>query len=165
MAATLEPRLIVGSRRVAWIGAVGSALFLALGVWLGLQFDNPALAVLGWICAAVFAVVLARWALAWLRPAQLLLDAEGMTLRASWKPATRYRWNDIDGFRLVRFRASTLVEIVFKPGRAPQSWVARASRLTGVGGALPPGWTMPPQDLVQTLADYKARADAVTRDT
>jgi len=154
------PRIIAGSRRIAWIGAVGSALFLALGAWLGLQVDHPPVAVLGWICAAVFAVVLARWVLAWLRPAQLRLDAEGLTLRASWKPAARYRWDDIDGFRVVRFRASSLVEIVFKPGRAPTTLLARLARITGVGGGLPPGWTMPPQELAQTLADYKASAEA-----
>ena len=114
-------------------------------MWLCLVFFSP--------CALVFA-----WLL--IRPPRLLLDRQGFTLVGGLirSPKT-IPWRDVEAFFVYRLpRGGKMIGYNYRPGVREVTALARVGRAFGADGALPKGWTLSPEKMVDELNAYRAWA-------
>jgi hypothetical protein len=158
IAATVRSLEIVGSRwKIALYLAV-SLGFVAIGV---LMLGDPeeaawkALLGLGFfgLCALIF-----LWLL--IRPQRLLLDGQGFTIGGGLVRSPKLvRWRDIEPFFVYRLpKGGKMVGYNYRPGARSDGMLAQISRRLGADGALPKGWPMSPEALVDDLNAFRARA-------
>ncbi|KAF0214131.1 MAG: hypothetical protein FD139_2585 [Methylocystaceae bacterium] len=102
-------------------------------------------------------VLFSLWVL--MHPAALDLYSEGFTLAARWTLAPKkVAWRDIDQFFVYKDKMSKTVVYNFAPGKAPGSLITNLNRTHGFEGWLPLGWRLTPEEMVERLNAYRARA-------
>lgn len=148
--------IIHGSPKKAVVLLLIALALVAGGVFLILQGER-----FGWLVAGFFALGIPL-ALFMLRPnsTYLRLDRDGVELSRPFKPV-RLKWSDVDEFHVVRMYGNKFIGIRYSASY-PGTPTARklASAITGVEGALPDHFTIPPEEVCQTLNQWRRRFGA-----
>jgi len=129
---------------------VGSSPDSELKAWLAIGFFA--------LCSAVFA-----WLL--LRPHRLILEDHGFTLSGGfmWSPKTT-AWTDVENFFVYSLgRGGKMIGYNFISAVRKTSLIARLSRRIAADAALPRGWPMSPEHMVEALDAYRIRAQPRAR--
>jgi len=93
-----------------------------------------------------------------IRPQVLSLDPEGFTLAGGlMRKPQRTLWRDIDKFFVyaVPSGGGDMVAYNYSPGKLPTTVAASLSHAMGADGGLPPGWSLPPAEMVERLNAYR----------
>jgi hypothetical protein len=150
----MPPRVIRQSRaRIAGFLAI-SLLFVVGGLW-GVLDPSPKYGPLaGVVCLALGGAGVVVFGRSWMRPRQLILDAEGFSLSSGPAGPLRHAWTDIE--RFYAFSAAQGARVIsFDYSEAytpPNGWPKTQ------GGSLPAGWALSPGALVELLNTYRTAA-------
>lgn len=149
---------IVGSRWKAALYLAASVAFAAGGL---LMLNDPAESrAAAMLCLIVFGLGALVFLLMLIRPQRLALDGQGFTLDGGLVRSPKLvRWRDIEPFFVYRLpRAGKMIGYNFRPGVKPETTMGRIARRFGADAALPKGWPMSPDALVEHLNAYRAQA-------
>jgi hypothetical protein len=148
--------VIPGSRRKAVLlllialGLVGGGVFLIV---IGQPF--------GWIVAGFFALGIPL-ALLLLRPTYMKLDREGVRIVVPFR-SWRLAWSDVEEFYLVTMYGNRMIAIRYAAPYAGQRTARKvAEAMSGMEGALPDHFTRSPEELCETLNQWRRRYGAGT---
>ncbi|MFG0382114.1 STM3941 family protein [Pseudomonas sp. zbq_18] len=142
MSRTLRPR------PWKWLGILLLCLGLCVIAVLMLR-DGRAM---GWFCLAVFGLGSLIAALALLPGANYLrLENEGFTFSSLFR-AHFVRWDEVDGFGLVRVASNDMVGWRYREGRQPPGRGVRLSQaLAGCHAALPENYGLSAEELARCM--------------
>ena len=154
----LAPRTITGSRGKAALCLIGSLVFVLVGAFM-LQHETLASA---WMWPGIVFFGVCAFVSAWLlaRPQVLTLDADGFTIsgglmRSPWGTA----WGDVQGFVVCKLPfGGSMIGFNFKPSAKQRSSLARFNGTFGAEGALPQGWPLSTEAMVDELNSYRMSA-------
>lgn len=111
----MEPVVIYTSRRKALVTAAAAVTMTALSGFLAFGLIEPFARVVGWIGLGFFGLALVIVFLDWLRPKPVLvLDAQGVEVRASAFGRVRIAWEEIDHLIVRRVSGQRMLGIVPK---------------------------------------------------
>jgi hypothetical protein len=151
---TMSARLVYpASKKKALMLLLGSAVFVALGVWL--RSEDP---FLGWFTIVCFGLGLSV-SLTMFVPntIYLSLDEEGFELSSPIKKY-RIRWSDVEGFELARIQGVKMIAIHYRGGYEDQRFLRTASTaLTGLEGGIANNYAAPLREILQSLREWHAR--------
>ena len=102
--------------------------------------------------------VVALWLL--IRPQRLLLDDEGFIVTGglTWSQRKIY-WRDIDSFFLYRLpKGGKMIGFNYKPEARKDSILSNIARQIGADGALPKGWPLSDEQMVEELNARRLQA-------
>ena len=148
-----DPVIFRGSRSKALVLLVLSVGFVFLGWWL--TMEHP---VLGWLCVAFFGLGIPA-SLFMLRPnsTYLRLDADGLDV-VSMSRHLKLKWGDVDAFRMARIHGAKMIAIDYSAEYTRQkTGRAVALALAGMEGAIADHYSVPLEQVLQTLTEWKAR--------
>jgi hypothetical protein len=150
------PERYTGSRLKAGFFLLLSLAFVSIPFLIGAEPKHWQL----WAGSLFFAVCAVAFVVALARPQVLLLDPEGFALGGGFAgPGRKVRWDDVEAFFPLKLpRGGRIVGYTYREGRAPATMQARVNRSLGADGALPAGWSVPPQVMAERLNDYRRRA-------
>jgi hypothetical protein len=150
----MEPQVIFrGSVRKALIVLLISIGFVVLGAWA--TAERP---ILGWLCIGFFGLGIPA-SLLMMRPnsTYLKLDADGIDVVSMWRHH-KLEWSDLDGFRMASIHGARMIAIDYSSAYTKQkAGRALASALSGMEGAIADHYTVPLEQVLQALNDWKAR--------
>jgi hypothetical protein len=149
---------IVGSRWKAALYLTASLAFAAGGLlMLNDPDESKAAAVL---CVVLFGLGALIFLLMLVRPQRLALDGQGFTLSGGLVRSPKLvRWRDVEPFFAYRLpRAGKMIGYNFRTGVRPDTTMNRIARRFGADAALPKGWPMSPDAMVEHLNAYRAQA-------
>jgi hypothetical protein len=150
----MEPQVIFrGSVRKALIVLLISIGFVVLGAWA--TAERP---ILGWLCIGFFGLGIPA-SLLMMRPnsTYLKLDADGIDVVSMWRHH-KLEWSDLDGFRMASIHGARMIAIDYSSAYTKQkAGRALASALSGMEGAIADHYTVPLDQVLQALNDWKAR--------
>lgn len=153
----MEKEEIIASRWKTAILFLISLAFVAMSVAIPSEADE--------IYASMFAgaffglgSVVFGWQL--IRPQRLSLSPTGFTVSGglirSPKPVL---WRDVSPFFVVSLRrGGRMIGYNFMPGARRESTLVRMNRLVGAEAALPGGWPGSPEQMVERINAYRAKA-------
>ena len=155
------PKREIKSSRLKFLGYLaGSLTFVGLIVWMFNEGVDDTRRTWFWfgllffgLCSIVFLGMI-------IRPMSLLLDGEGFTLSGGLiRSPKKVRWKDIGEFYVYRVpRSGTMVGYNFRPGARPESVMLELNRKLGAEAALPSGWPMSAEQMVDELNAFRAQA-------
>ncbi len=151
---------IVQSRWKTAVLLLISIGFVAIGIYLLTQPVSQRHLLATWGAIVLFGLGVPISAVSIVRPRTLTLDAEGLSMAGGLQRApTRIAWSDIDSFSVYRLpRGGKMIGVRYREGRGPQGMLASALRAVGPGGALPTGWALSPDAVVERLNAWRAKA-------
>ena len=131
-----------------WLGMLLGCLAFCVIALLMLRDGRVA----GWFCLAVFGLGDVIAAVALLPGANYLhLDEEGFIFSSLFR-AHRVRWDEVEGFGVVRVASSQMVGWLYREGRQPQGRGVRMSlAIAGCHAALPENYGLRAEELAQLL--------------
>jgi hypothetical protein len=146
---------ILRPRPWKWLGILLGCLAFCLIAVLMLR-DGRAM---GWFCLAVFGLGSVIAALALLPGANYLrLDDEGLIFCSLFR-AHRLRWEDVEGFGVVRVASNRMVGWRYCEGREPEGRGVRLSlALAGCHAALPENYGLRAEELAQLLEQLRQKS-------
>lgn len=154
---TASPSEIHGSY---WKNGLYLAISLVFVVGGLAMLRDPEAVGAAWLCLIFFGLgaVVFLWML--VRPQRLILDSQGFTLCGGLVRSPKLvRWRDVEPFFVYRLpRAGKMIGYNYRPGAGPDSMLARINRRLGADCALPKGWPMSPEAMVEQLNACRARA-------
>jgi hypothetical protein len=114
-------------------------------LWLGGAFFG--------LCSVVLASLL-------IRPQRLLLAPMGFTVAGGLVGAAKQvLWRDVSPLFVVRSAMGVkMIGFNFAPGAREDSTLIRVNRFVGAEGALPKGWPISPERMVERINAYRAQA-------
>lgn len=154
MPAVLEGTVILGARWKAALTILGSAAFVAAGVWMA-QGSVPEVALIAWASILFFGLCLFAGIGQFLWPTRLRLVKAAFIIEAfPWRRRV-VSWEDVDEFFLWRHQSTKVVAFNYHPGRAPSGFLVQANRAFGLEGALPTGLRISPERLLELMCRWK----------
>jgi hypothetical protein len=156
----MPPETIVQSRWKTMLLMLVSIGFVAIGLYLLTQPVSQGHLLATWGAIGLFGLGVPISAVSIVRPRTLTLDADDFTMAGGLQRAPmRILWSDIDSFSVYRLpRGGKMIGVRYRAGRGPQGMLARALRAVGPGGALPTGWALSPDAVVERLNAWRVRA-------
>ena len=150
----MEPPVIFrGSLRKALVLLLISIGFVILGAWA--TTERP---IIGWLCIAFFGLGIPA-SLLMMRPnsTYLKLDADGIDI-VSMSRHHKLKWSEVDAFRMTSIRGAKMIAIDYSSEYTKQkAGRAVASALSGMEGAIADHYTVPLEQVLQVLNDWKVR--------
>ena len=153
------PRLNIvdGSRWKATPLLVGSLAFVVMGIFL----LGSGGGVIGWMTILFFGlgvlVAIAQIA----QPNRLLLSDENLVFQFALRKRTlKIDWLDIDKFFLYNQGHYKFAAFKYLPDRAPHNLITKVNQNLGVDGTLAAGWTIPAEELIDLLNQYRLLAQS-----
>ena len=148
-----EPLIIPGSRKKAALVLVAAIALVAVGVFL-LHIGH----FWGWVMIGFFSLGIPV-AIYMMLPGRnsLRLDRDGLHMDALVKPL-KLRWSEVDEFYLATLHGNKMIGIRYSSSYG-QLRLARqvAWRLSGMEGALPNQFVLPPEEVCETLNRWRAK--------
>jgi hypothetical protein len=138
-----------------WLGILLGCLAFCVIAVLMLQEGRA----MGWFCLAVFGLGAVIAVVALLpRANYLLLDEDGFTFCSLFR-AHRVRWEEVEGFGVVRVASNRMVGWLYCQGQQPQGRGVRMSlALAGCHAALPENYGLRAEELAQLLEQLRQEA-------
>ena len=127
--------------------------FVFLGWWLTMEHPVP-----GWLCIAFFGLGIPA-SLFMLRPnsTYLRLDADGLDV-VSMSRHLKLEWGDVDAFRMARIHGAKMIAIDYSVEYSRKKTArAVALALAGIEGAIADHYSVPLEQVLQALTEWKAR--------
>ena len=154
--------VIEGSRGKTLLCFVGSLAFTSVGF---LTLSDPKTDVKAWFCILFFGLCTAVFAWLLARPHRLILDERGFTLDGGLRRSPKTTaWSDVEVFLVYRLpKAGKMIGYNFTPAVRKNTMMARMARKFSADGVLPKGWSMSPEEVVETLNAHRARASSRAR--
>ena len=157
---SLPPEVIVASPVKTLLLFIGCFAFSTAALLIRATPDNRAWLWLGGVFFGLGCLI-AVWML--IRPMSLVLDGEGFTLKGGMvRRENRIPWRDIESFFVYRGlpRGVQMIGFRYRPNRRPNPRIAAVVQaiVGGADGALPKGWPLNPQAMVDKLNAYRERA-------
>jgi hypothetical protein len=149
---------IVGARWKAALYLTASLAFTAGGVMMLNDPEESRAAAM--LCLIVFGLAAVVFLLLLIRPQRLALSTEGFVLSGGLVRSPKLvRWREIEPFFVYRLpRAGKMIGYNYSPGVRPESIMGRIARRLGADAALPKGWPMSPEAMVEHLNAVRAQA-------
>ena len=151
----------IGSSRLKFVSYLAISLaFVGLTVWLIKDGNSDEHASWAWFGLSFFGLCSSVFVWLLIRPQRLLLDREGFTLLGGFiRSPKQVKWKDISEFFVYDLpRGGAMIGYNFRPGSHPGSALIKLNRRFGAEAALPRGWPMSLDEMVEELNDYRARA-------
>ena len=148
---------IVGSRWKAALYLTASLAFAAGGLLMLNDPEESRTAAM--LCLVFFGLGALVFLLMLIRPQRLALDGQGFTLSGGLVRSPKLvRWRDIEPFFVYRLpRAGKMIGYNFRPGVKPDTAMRAIARRLGADAALPKGWPMSPDAMVEHLNAFRAQ--------
>jgi hypothetical protein len=149
---------IVGARWKAALYLIASLAFAVGGALMLNDPDESRAAAM--LCLMVFGIGAVVFLVLLLRPQRLVLNSEGFEVSGGLVGTPKLvRWRDIEPLFVYRLpRAGKMIGYNFRPGVKPESTMGRIARRFGADAALPKGWPMSPDAMVEHLNAVRAQA-------
>lgn len=149
-------RQVLRSRRRPAKLVLGSAVFVAIGVWMIVEDGGWA----AWSCAIFFGLCLVVGLMQVAMPPTLALDERGMTSRVFWW-SDRYEWQRCSEFRSWQVPTARSVTMIAFDYDGPLPRFANANRrLAGATHFLRDTFGRKDPDLASLLNEWRQRAGA-----
>jgi hypothetical protein len=149
-------RVLKAGKSRALAITLGNVVSAATGFWL-YQRDHSST---GLMLAAVCSIIaLATSAQLWPGASELVLDAEGFSIKAMFR-TQRYKWVDVTGFNVGKIGFNSMVTFNLTEEFKARSEAEKAAaefmkNINGHEAALPANYGMTPQDLSQLLNRWR----------
>ncbi|WP_260927592.1 hypothetical protein [Novosphingobium sp. 9] len=155
--------MIDGSRRKAFLKALGSAVFGAVGFWMTgtsgtSRHPTWEIHALGWFVVVAMAANLVSAMLASVQPNRLVIDSTGFRVKRCFRSECSYRWEDIDRLWVFQSKASRTVRFVVWTYTPESGLVTPVRRGRDYDGWLPAAWTLSVDEVAAELSAAKTRA-------
>jgi uncharacterized membrane protein YhaH (DUF805 family) len=151
-----QPPIVVrGSRaRAIWL-VIGSAIFVAIGVFLWSPTQS---AVMRWSCIGFFGLCGALGLAILIVPSRLEVGPSGLTQTVLWRTG-RFTWTDVYNFRpaIIGLTNKTVGFDYLTPRPRRTALKSLNAGLAGVQGSLQPGWEVAPEALASLLNEARER--------
>lgn len=148
---------IVGSR---WKAALYLALSLGFTAGGALMLNDPKESkAAAMLCLVLFGLGSLVFLMMLIRPQRILLNSEGFELSGGLVRSPKLvRWRDVEPFFVYRLpRAGKMIGYNFRPGVKPDTRLRAIARSLGADAALPKGWPMSPDAMVEHLNTFRAQ--------
>ncbi len=141
------------SKRKALLLLLGSAAFVALGLWL--RKEHP---FVGWSCIAFFGLGIPAALTMFLPSAVYLrLDEQGIEMASLFKKQW-IGWNDVEAFELAQIQGTKMIAILYSSDYQEQKLLRKASAaLAGMEGGIANNYSAPLQEILKSLREWHAR--------
>jgi hypothetical protein len=152
-----EVIVLTGSKKKAVLLLLGSAAFVAIGVWMVAKGEA-----MGWGAIIFFGLgLLASLYMLTPNAVRLRIDRSGVEMKTLFKPM-RLGWGDVNGFYVEHIRTgyskTKVIAIAFSESyRKQRAGRQVASALTGVEGALPNHFNRPAEEICELLNAAKRK--------